>query len=150
MAYVPLVQRTTALLTASGSALLDLPEVRSTLDLTQPVALSAVALLHFLPGPPGPQLIRDILDRLAPGSMLVLSHLTADFAPEMVTPGVEQYARTVAPLCTRTYTEIQQIFHGLEILDPGIVPASDWRPGHDDTQPARDQINCWAAVGRLP
>lgn len=134
--------------TIGGSRLLDLPEVRRTLDLSKPVCLSVVALLHFLPGPPGPALVHDLLDRLVPGSMLVLSHLTADFAPEMVTPGVEQYSRTVAPLCTRTYTEVKDLFAGLEILEPGIVPAPEWRPGPDDTRQARDQINGWAGVGR--
>ncbi|MCK1794477.1 SAM-dependent methyltransferase [Streptomyces sp. XM4193] len=131
-----------------GPELLELPEVRQTLDLDKPVCLSAVALLHFLPGEPGPALVRDILDRLAPGSMLVLSHLTADFAPELVTPGVEQYSQNVAPLCTRSYSEVTAIFEGLEMLEPGIAPAPEWRPGADDTRPAREQANCWAGVGR--
>lgn len=134
--------------TIGGAALLDLPEVAQTLDLDKPVALAAVALLHFLPGEPGPRLIADLMDRLAPGSMLIVSHLTADFNPEFVTPGVEQYNATVAPLCTRTRDEVADLFDGLELLDPGIVPTPEWKPCDEPPHPTPEQVNCWVGVAR--
>lgn len=136
--------------TEGAEVLLDRPEVRETLDLTRPIALCAAALLHFLPGPAGVDLIRGFMARLAPGSMLVLSHLTADFAPELVLPGVRAYADSVAPLCVRSADELGEFFSELEMMPPGLVPPSEWRPEDSAAaQPAREHINMWAGVARL-
>lgn len=65
---------------------------RETLDLARPVALSLVALTHFLGAEDDPHtLVAGLVDALPSGSYLVLSQLTADFAPEAVARGVEMY-----------------------------------------------------------
>ncbi|MFI7598902.1 SAM-dependent methyltransferase [Actinoplanes sp. NPDC049681] len=52
------------------------------MDLTQPVALRLVAVLHFLTGHDDPYVVvTRLLDRLAPGSYLVVSHATLELLP---------------------------------------------------------------------
>lgn len=53
------------------------------LDLSQPVGLLLLAVLHFIPATAGPRgIVRTLADALAPGSYLVISHLTKDFDPK--------------------------------------------------------------------
>ncbi|MFD0330842.1 SAM-dependent methyltransferase [Streptacidiphilus monticola] len=62
-------------------AILESPEVQQALDLSRPVALLLVAVLHFVPDQDGAQeAVRDLREALAPGSLLVLSHGSADFS----------------------------------------------------------------------
>ena len=60
------------------------PELRSTLDTTQPVAVMLVAVLHFIESTEEAYgLVRQLIDALPSGSYLVASHMTVDFvSPE--------------------------------------------------------------------
>ena len=51
---------------------------------------------------------------------------------------------------TRSRDEFSQLFDGLELVEPGVVPASEWRPEPGETIPERSDINVWTAVGRKP
>lgn len=52
------------------------------LDFDQPVALSLVALLHFVPDEDGAHALVDrLLSELPSGSYLMMTHATADFTP---------------------------------------------------------------------
>src|SRR5262249_26933426 len=63
-----------------------------TLDLTRPVAMLLLAVLHFVADADDPAgVVAALARRLAPGSFVVISHLTSDFAPGPVTEGVEAY-----------------------------------------------------------
>jgi SAM-dependent methyltransferase len=99
------------------------------LDLSRPVALVLVAVMHFIADADGPQEIVSTLARaLAPGSYLVLSHasvLTAD-------PGVAQAARTYSSssagsFILRTPDEVAAFFDGFDLVAPGLVEAGLWR-----------------------
>ncbi len=75
-----------------------LKEARQTLDLTRPVALSLVALTHFLGDEDDPHtLVEGLVDALPSGSYLVLSQLTADFDPEAVARGWSCTGRAASP-----------------------------------------------------
>src|SRR5262249_35454493 len=55
------------------------PELHATLDLAQPVALLLVAVLHFVADEDDPHgAVARLLDVLAAGSYLVMSHVTGD------------------------------------------------------------------------
>ena len=65
---------------------------RWTLDFTRPAAVLLLAVLHFIADADDPAGIVSALARqLAPGSFVVISHLTSDFAPGPVTAGVKAY-----------------------------------------------------------
>ncbi len=68
----------------------------------------------------------------APGSYLVLSHVTGDPEPQTAATGVAVYAGTANPLTLRTHDQILAFFDGLEILEPGLVPVPQWRPDEPD------------------
>ena len=85
---------------ASPSASSNRPEI---LDFEQPIALSLVALLHFVADEDSPyELVRQLVDALPSGSYLVLSQLTADFDPLAVQRGVDMYAAGGVTLVPRS------------------------------------------------
>ncbi|WP_431034236.1 SAM-dependent methyltransferase [Streptomyces sp. P6-2-1] len=119
------------------------------LDLSRPVALSLVALLHFLRDDEDPYaLVRTLVRALAPGSHLVLSHGTADFLPPAQAAKVTgTYQAGGISLCPRTLAEVTRFFHGLTIEPPGIVPAPAWY--RDTEAPAAEESGFYVGVGRL-
>jgi S-adenosyl methyltransferase len=126
------------------------PSLRDTLDLSQPVGLMLIAVLHFIHGHgAAAPIVRELVDALPAGSYLVATHATQDFGtPEQQ----ELYQRILdegkSDVWTRSRSEFAELFDGLELLEPGVVPASEWRPEPDATIPARSDINVWTAVGR--
>ncbi|WP_163550275.1 SAM-dependent methyltransferase [Candidatus Frankia nodulisporulans] len=116
--------------------ILTAPELHDTLDLTRPVALSLVAVLHFLSEQDDPYgLVRRLLDPLPAGSHLLLSHITADVNPAVET-AARVYRQEGVAVYTRTYEQIAGFFDGLELVDPGLVSVHRWRP--DPTTTTQD------------
>jgi SAM-dependent methyltransferase len=113
------------------------PEVLGLLDFSRPVAVLTVAVLHFVPDSAGPAAIVERLGKaMAPGSYLVLSHLGPDESPEG-RAGQEAaqklYARTPTPVVIRDAAAIAGIIGGgFEIVEPGVVAATDWYPDPDE------------------
>ncbi|SCF84643.1 S-adenosyl methyltransferase [Streptomyces sp. MnatMP-M17] len=99
------------------------------LDLERPVGLSLHALLHFVPDDRDPYgIVRTLLDRLAPGSYLSLSHCTPDFDPVAWAGIVEVYHSAGTAAQVRSRAEVLRFFDGLTLADPGLVVAHRWRP----------------------
>lgn len=108
--------------------------LRETLDLGEPVALSLNALLHFVPDEYDPYgIVRSMMDRLAPGSFLVLTYATAELDSSM-NEVEEVYRAEGTPLKLRGRSEVAEFFAGLELLEPGLVPIGEWRPRAAETQ----------------
>jgi S-adenosyl methyltransferase len=101
-----------------------------TLDLTRPVAVLLLAVLHFVPDADDPAgIVAGLARNLAPGSCVAISHLTGDFAPEAVSGGVDAYNKLVpTPVIARTHAQVTGLFAGLPLVAPGVVPVSEWRP----------------------
>jgi SAM-dependent methyltransferase len=100
-----------------------------TLDFTRPAAMLLLAVVHFIADVDDPGgVIAALARRLAPGSFVVISHLTADFAPSAVTAGVKAYNTLVPTVLTpRTYTQVSALFGELPLVSPGAVPLTEWR-----------------------
>lgn len=104
------------------------------LDFGRPVALSLVALTHYL----GEQeddvfgLVKRYVDALAPGSFLILSQVTQDLSPQGVATAAELFRRSGTPFHPRTLPEFSRFFDGLELLGPGVIPVYGWRPDPED------------------
>ena len=117
-------------------ALLADPHVAGHLDLGEPVAILLVSILHFVPDEADPWgLIARLRDAVAPGSHLVVSHLTldgVDAAPAR--EGTQVYRRSSAPIVPRTGTDIRRLFDGFTLVEPGLVWMGDWRPEPGDEQ----------------
>jgi hypothetical protein len=112
--------------------LLARPSVRSLINLAQPVAILLVAALHFVEDHEDPRAIVNCYkDMMAPGSYLVISHVTADhLSRDAVRHAQAVYAGASAPGVPRAQEQIAGFFAGLEMVPPGLVNVSEWRPAH--------------------
>ncbi|MEV0847027.1 SAM-dependent methyltransferase [Streptomyces sp. NPDC049954] len=130
-----------------------LDRATKTLDFGQPVALSLIALLHFVSDEDGAyELVDRLTGMLAPGSYLAISHLTADFHPEQAQQVDDLYKANTLTLVPRTRDQFTAFFTGLEVAGPGIVAAEKWHPELGDPVPGQEDIVSpgYVAVGRKP
>jgi hypothetical protein len=103
--------------------------VRTVLDLREPVAVLAVAVLHAISDADDPcGITARFRDAIAPGSYLVIAHGAKSSRPEDAERLVELSKRTPTPLTLRTAAEIESLFDGFELVPPGLVWAPLWRP----------------------
>ncbi len=125
------------------------PAVTGTLDLSRPIALMLVAVLHFLTDADDPaRLVATLLGALAPGSYLVASHVTPEHDREGVSGLERTYRQGGIPAQARTAAEFAALaFRGLEMIDPGVVLVSEWRqPAGPRPLPA--EVNWYGGIGR--
>jgi SAM-dependent methyltransferase len=122
----------------------------ATLDPAEPIAVMLVSILHHLPDEDDPHgVIAQYMDKLAPGSYLVVSHLAKDIRPEDMA-ALERSAPPDAAYTfhMRTRDEVTRFFDGLEIVEPGVVTPDEWRP--ESPSPDDRVAGFWCAVGRKP
>lgn len=132
-------------------AILDRVETGRLLDLSQPVGLLMVGVFHFVgTESDAPGLVSRYRDALAPGSFLALSHFTADVSPSEMAEVVRVMSRTADPIHTRTHPEIEELFTGFDLVQPGVVGTALWRPESRNTRPADlpGATQIYAGVGR--
>jgi SAM-dependent methyltransferase len=127
------------------------PELQELINLSAPVALCMTLVLHFLTDEDDPYGVVDFLrDSLYPGSYIVISHVTGqDHGDEILGRITGVYDRTTSPLVVRTETEIAQFFDGLDLVPPGVVFLSQWRPTNDYYAGGGTRW-AYAGVGRKP
>ncbi len=127
-----------------------LTQAARTLDLSQPVAVLLLAILHFVPDASDPAgIVATLADGLAPGSYVAISHLTADFAPEQVSAAAGAYNNLApVPVTARTHAQVSALFGGLPLIAPGVVPVTEWRRGIGDPFPQPADLH--AGVARIP
>ncbi|MEU8801178.1 SAM-dependent methyltransferase [Spirillospora sp. NPDC048819] len=113
----------TAFITADfrdPDGLLGHEETLAMIDFSEPVALLAVALTHFVPDDDDPWgLIRQYMERLVPGSYLALTSITSDRQVDESVGNLKRvYSRSSAGAFPRTRSEVERFFTGLEIVPP--------------------------------
>lgn len=122
-----------------------LAEAARTLDLAQPVALTLLGVLNFIPDEDE---AIDIVGRLVaavpPGSYLAIAHASNEVFPEDA-ERVRQFwnENATPPITFRDAKQISRFFEGVELLEPGVVSCSRWRPTAADLEtPAEVQQFC--------
>ena len=122
----------------------------ATLDFERPIALMLLGIVNFVVDDTQAHRIVDrLLGALAPGSYLAMTHPTTEVHSEEVSEAMRQWnASGAAPICARNRQELARFFDGLELLDPGVVSSSQWRPDPGDPAPA--EVAEYCAVGRKP
>ncbi|MQA85305.1 MAG: SAM-dependent methyltransferase [Streptosporangiales bacterium] len=122
--------------------ILNHPDTKRLIDFSEPVAVLFNSVLHCIPDRDDPiGLVHRVMDRVAPGSYLALAHLVSD-DPDMrrkltdLMLGATQgnWGRL------RTVDEVRPCFDGLEVIEPGLVELTTWRP--DD----RRQEQTWDMI----
>jgi len=119
-----------------------------TLDLTQPVAVMLIGILHCIPDEDDPAgIVKQLMDAVPAGSYLAISHPANDIN----NPGIRKLASKLNELMPmklrfRSRAQVAAFFDGLELVEPGLVRAPEWRPdaGTDLANPAA----LWGGVAR--
>jgi hypothetical protein len=127
-----------------------LEQAAGVLDFTKPVAVLLLALLHFVSDDEDPAgIVARFAAALAPGSLIAITHLTGDFAPQAITDSARAYnARVPVQVHPRTREQVTGLCAGLHIEYPGVVAVNHWMPSlRDSPGPA---VDLHAAVIRLP
>jgi SAM-dependent methyltransferase len=123
-----------------------LAETGKLLDFAEPVGLLFVACLHNIPESDDPAgIVSRYLSALAPGSYLVISHATDEFDPERMHAITAEYARRGTVFVGRSKEAIRRLFNGIELVDPGVVLISYWRP--EGSQPDYNADRVWGYCG---
>ncbi len=123
-----------------------LERAAATLDFSRPVGLMLLSVVIFLGDDEDPYgIVRRLLDALPPGSHLVLSHTVTGPKLAEVDRAVRFWNETGTPRLTQRSPEaVARFFDGLELLEPGVVSCSRWRP--DGPEPA--EVALYGGVGR--
>jgi hypothetical protein len=113
--------------------LLSHPEVRRLLDFSKPMAVLVALLMFVTDDEIANNLVRVLCDAVAPGSYLVISQGTNEGSPPEVVERLEAlYARSTQPVKLRSRAEFAAYFHGLELVEPGLVWVPLWHPDSPD------------------
>jgi hypothetical protein len=131
--------------------ILNHPDLHRLIRFDEPVAVLFMSVLHFIADEHDPYgIVTAFRDRTVPGSYLALSHITS---PEQNSDAAEAAAdvytsRATSPAVLRSPQQIQALFDGYDLVDPGLVYLPQWRP--DRPEDARDAESVWmlAGVGR--
>jgi hypothetical protein len=125
------------------------PELTAVIDFTEPVAILCVAVLHFIREEEDPgEIVTTLRGRMVPGSYLAISHAAIDGADKQVLSEISRaYQDTTASAVPRTAAQIRELFTGLDLVHPGLVDVSQWRP-HVRARPTK--IRILAGVGHKP
>jgi O-methyltransferase involved in polyketide biosynthesis len=132
------------------------PAAEALIDLTQPVCLLMVAVLHFVGGDDHPdELLANYRNRLAPKSWLVLTHATGEGVPEPEASAIRRvtaaYQNTSNPMWLRDRVDVEPWFGDWRLIEPGLTRATDWRPDVElDETDAAARLYLWAGVAEKP
>lgn len=127
-----------------------LERAAKTLDLTQPVALMLLGITAHVTDDSVYELVGRLLDALPSGSHLVLCDDTEVLNPEQMRAMIEQWNEASDnPRVNRSPEQLARFFDGLELVEPGLVPVSRWRPTETGAQ-APAEVDDFGGVARKP
>ncbi|WP_248960219.1 SAM-dependent methyltransferase [Sphaerisporangium perillae] len=122
-----------------------------TLDFGRPVALMLLGSLNFVVDTAKARaIVTRLLEALPSGGYLAVAHPTAEVHGEAMTEAVRQWNQAgSAPMTLRSPQELAGFLDGLEVLEPGVVSCSKWRPEPDDFD-AQQEVSQFCALARKP
>lgn len=134
-------------ITKPGLVLRD-KETQRVLDFTKPVGLLAITIGHYILDDQDPdRIFQAYRDALPAGSYLAMTHLTNDFAVVKAEELTEAMKSSQNRVRARSRAEVSGLFGEFELVTPGLVTTSQWRPEIPDQEdPERDGL--YAGVGR--
>jgi O-methyltransferase involved in polyketide biosynthesis len=128
-----------------------LDAAEQTLDFARPVAITLLGVVHHVTDDAEAHaVVRRLLAAAPSGSYLVISHTTNTVTGDQMTEAVRQWneASPQVKIVIRTPQQLASFFDGLELVEPGVVPTTQWRP--DPASPMPDPMDEYCAVGRKP
>ncbi len=127
-----------------------LREASRTLDFSRPVAVMLIAIMHLIVDADDPYGVVGKLTAAVPsGSYLALSQVASDIEAEQIAEAARRYNRLARETQRhRSHAEVARFFEGLELVEPGVVPVQEWRPGREAA--AWTHSAMWGGVARKP
>jgi O-methyltransferase involved in polyketide biosynthesis len=129
-----------------------LEQAAGTLDFTRPVAIMLLAILHYIPDlADARRTVARLIDAVPAGSFLVISHAATDLLPDDVA-AFEKALNAHLPAdhhhTARSHDVVTGFFDSVDLVAPGLVRVSDWRP--DSPEEAATPTILWGGVARKP
>jgi O-methyltransferase involved in polyketide biosynthesis len=121
-----------------------------TLDFGQPVAVMLIAVMHFVgDDAQASAIVNRLMAACVPGSFLAMSHAASDIDAAQMAEMVRRLNEATAEKTTlRDRAGVARLFEGLELVEPGVIRAAEWRPTTD--LEAASPAALWGGVARKP
>ena len=134
-------------------AILADPALAGVIDLTEPVCVLLVSMLHFFTADEADMIVDAFRQRMVPGSYLIISQGHANPVPR---EEIQNAYGSDITLTGRPAAEIAAYFDGFDLVPPGLVPVAEWPAAQPDArlpppqhaQPTSPQAGMLAGVGR--
>jgi S-adenosyl methyltransferase len=123
-----------------------------TLDLTQPVALLLLGVLHHISDTDEAySIVRRLMAALVPGSFLAINHSTSAISGTAMEEAVAHWNRVgTPPMTLRTPQQIARFFEGVDLLEPGVVSCTRWRPDISPPGGQPPEVDEFCGIARKP
>jgi hypothetical protein len=127
-----------------------LREAARTLDFSRPVAVMLIAIMHLIVDADDPYgTVGQLMAAVPAGSYLALSQVASDIQAEQMAEAARRYNRLAHETQRhRSHAEVARFFDGLDLVEPGLVPVQEWRPGPETAAGTRSAM--WGGVARKP
>ncbi|MEZ0069644.1 O-methyltransferase involved in polyketide biosynthesis [Streptacidiphilus sp. MAP12-20] len=126
------------------------PVLRDHIDLDQPVGLLLCGILHYILDDEDPYaVVRTLVDALPSGSYVFVHHLITA-GPDVDADVAEAEAalrQGVGRGQFRSHDQVAAFLDGLDLVDPGVVTVTEWRPDTDTLSLETHPVLRLAAVG---
>jgi hypothetical protein len=133
------------------AAILGSPQVRDQFDLSQPVAVTLIAVLqHIVDEDHARSIIDTLMAPLPSGSALAISAVTTENDLSGGEHTVGTYQRSGVPLRPRSHAEVTALFGDLPLVDPGVVFVHHWHPDETDRATADTDVAMYGGVALKP
>jgi hypothetical protein len=132
---------------------LDAAQRTGLLDLTTPVAVLLIDVLHHISDADNPtQFIQTYVEAVCSGSYVVVAHTSDGVALDRGLALFNHfYQIPVPPLAFRSLTQSKSFFMGLDFVEPGVVPIPLWQPEQvEDIDTDSEHFPAWCGLGRKP
>ena len=129
-----------------------LADAARTIDFAKPVGLMLLGVLHHIPDTDEAySIVERLKAALAPGSFLVINHSTSAVHGEAMEEAVRHWNLVGKPSMTlRSVEQITGFFDGLDLLEPGVISCSRWRPGLTASTGQPAEVDEFCGVARKP
>lgn len=126
-----------------------LEQAADTLDFTKPVAIMLLAILHYVPDlDEARPIVARLTGAVPSGSYLTISHAASDISPKAMAEMIRRMNEHLAEgnHVGRTREVVAGFFDGLDLLEPGVVKVTEWRP--ESMLAAQGPTSLWGGVAR--
>jgi hypothetical protein len=111
-----------------------LQAAEATLDFSRPIGVMLLGILNFIGDDDEAEgIVRRLMAAVPSGSYLAIAHPTTEIKPAESAAAAAQWNETATPPITlRRKADLLHWFEGLDLLEPGVVTCTRWRPEPGD------------------